>query len=408
MLTITTKQTPIISEQIKQIREQRVFQHKTLQQLSKNICTASYLSRIEKGLVNPNPELIIKLREALNLSISNQIKTNHQPNWLTTFNAAILQHNEPLIHFLANSTQNLLSYQEHLLKFIQHTLDEQLVEATRLYELLYKLKAIFSRHELQAYEHFSGVYFMKLNQASQALTAYTRSLELSDNLKFDDPLLLLNLGLLHSQMGKDVLAIESISSALTLFTTHHYAKYKVDATLSLANIYTRHHLFEKADCLLTPLRDLLEYHDSYDQMPLLLESLGLLSYHNQSYKLAESYYKQSISLHSFPQSTYGHLVELYFHTHQVNKLQKLYTQLENLKFSTPSAATMKLKYYKFLSHYHPPELFRIFLQQEAIPYVKSAFIHDDFHLYMTSLSSYYEKKGKYKKAFTLLQQIKPF
>lgn len=383
------------------IREARLRQGLTQKQVAENICTISYLSRIETGAAKPNSTLLKKLSRKLNIDPE---QNHHSQEWLPIFKVLVCQHSFPLLKkFIETPTS--YDYQKSLKQFCFAIIHEQYDIAREKKRILHKLEPFFLLEELQLYYLFLSVYYQNDFQSSLTIKYANLSLKIAAHLKINDPYLLLHLACYHFKAQLAAKGFFYLEKALNYFREIYATKYIIDCELILCRESIKLKHFKHAKLIIDRLKNILNYHDPYNQYPMLLDINAFFFECKKNYSLAEQYYQKALSLRRSGEATLA-LIKLYYHTNEPKKLQKLLTSIDPQQFNL--SINLKIRYYYLLSSnpYHK-DLPRL-LSKEAIPLARED--HDSHYvsLYMESLIAYYKHHSKYKASVDVFQQLKNY
>lgn len=386
------------------LRDYRLKLGLTLAEASQDICTSSYLSRLENGSTSPNPMLLKKLSERLRIPPESEQTT--KVDWVSPFRLALHQHDLKVLEWLIRDGMTTYHYQKVLQTFVYDVTIQKFHHLKLNHDYLLCFQAYMSIEELQLFYHYVGTYYVSQATPELSIHYYRLSLQLNKRTLQQDGILSLSLARYYFKYGNPNRGIHHLQDALSLFTNELFMKYKIDCELLLCYYYIKSHIYSKAKPLLSKLHYILKFNDPYKQFPSYLLVLGCYYLEIHRYLEAEKRYEQALRLQPHLPEGIICLLELYHHSKDSAKQLILIKRLQKEATSLPRSLFIQMTYYNFLSEGSITETFRIFLQKEAIPNAITTASYTYYYYYCHSLIQYYEYIGKYKPALKLHQLLK--
>lgn len=166
-----------------EIKAQRLKNNLTLKETSDNVCSISYLCKIERNDINLNPELIEKLCDKLSISDA-ELRTLYNLNQIE---ALIIKgyyyDDKEEIDNAYSKVKGLDNYKASIIKFAYYLYYDKLDEAIMINNKLNQLTAAMNNTDLIVYALFSAILYKKSHKYSDAINILKRivdSQELSE------------------------------------------------------------------------------------------------------------------------------------------------------------------------------------------------------------------------------------
>ncbi|OIK06798.1 helix-turn-helix domain-containing protein [Bacillus sp. MUM 13] len=237
------------------IASQRLKQNITQKDLSKGICSITYLSKLENNRMEGNDEIIhlICKRLRVDLSSMNKIRENFKENMELFYNS-LSEDNQSAIeelwlHLVKLNTdiQNpKLKTYFSLLSARYYIYKQDIKKVSEILGDIGKLKKTLTEEQLAYYQYFSGLnQYLKGNYqaaANKVLEAFV----LLKSIGYNDYHLIYHLALLNSHMHNTTVAIFYSNSALQYFQEELNYKRVIDCQIILGINWTRVGEYEKA------------------------------------------------------------------------------------------------------------------------------------------------------------------
>lgn len=384
------------------LRDTRLQLGLTLEEVSKQICTPSYLSRIEKGEVKPKSIMLEKLYTRLAIPLN--FKADHPYRWIKPFRLALEQYNLQYLHEGIQTEILTYYYQQILKKFILKLTAGNLDEITSHYNYLLTFQDDMHLDELELFYHYVGLYFS--HHYSLSLQYLRLASQLNKKMSKQDTLLSLHFAQHYFKYGHFNRGIHHLQDATQFFSNNHFMKYMIDCELLLCDYYIKHQIFSKARPLLFKLYHYLKFQDDYQHFISLLVIIGHYHKMNNQYDEAEKMYLEALQLNPKFIEGFVALLELYHCSNQSHKQFQLTQWIKQDQIHTNTQLLIQSNYYEFLNESNFSDKFRVFLLKEAMPNAKNNLDFRYYYKYTHTLIEYYESIGKYKSALKLYHDLK--
>ncbi|MFQ3545975.1 helix-turn-helix transcriptional regulator [Halobacillus rhizosphaerae] len=384
----------------------------TLEQLSKNICSITYLSQLENNKRLPKEEILLELCARLNLDIKRMYKADSLKlrKDLLSFYHFIQQRNEEeadrMYHLITaafhSQQQNYhmeLYYELFVLNYFLFKKD--LPAFQECYTLLDSKLLLMDKEQRYYFETIKGTYALSYSSVKDALTSFHLALSLEGKGKRGD--LPYKMAIAYSRLNRLIRSNSCAEDAVALFQEElNYLKV-MDCYMILGinfNLLGEYELsasyFQKM--IDSPINDL---DPSFEGM--LYHNYGYLLYNQKKFEEAEIHLKKSLHIRSnSPQACLGSLF----------LLSKVYMIMNNTEYASISINQGKeiassennkeyLLKFNFLScQFREADQQEIeeLLKNHIIPYFERYGDEDDFHYYVKTLADLYYRQHKYKSA----------
>ena len=141
-----------------ELRMHRLNQNLTLIGLSKNMCSASYLSKVETNQMMPNKVFLEEICDRLSIdndSIDSLV--NSKENVINCLKA-FLSDDIKYIETIVKENEGLISYRMKIIEFIYYLGIKDLVSSSIVYELLSKNIKSMGDYDIAIFALFSGIF----------------------------------------------------------------------------------------------------------------------------------------------------------------------------------------------------------------------------------------------------------
>lgn len=384
------------------LRDTRLQLRLTLEEVSKQICTPSYLSRIENGEIKPKSMILEKLYTRLAIPLN--FKAASPYHWIKPFRIALEHYNLQYLQEAIQKESSTYYYQTILQKFILDLTINHLDETSSHYNHLLIFQDSMHLEELELFYHYVGLYFN--HHHSLSLQYLRLASQINKKLGNRDTLLSLHFAQQYFKYGHLNRGIHHLQDATQFFSDNHLIKYMIDCELLLCDYYIKNQIFGKAKPLLFKLYHYLKFQDDYQHFVSLLVIIGHYYTMNTQYDEAEKMYLEALQLNPKLNEGFISLLELYHCSNQSQKQIQLIQWIKKDQTYTNRQLLIQSNYYEFLNESTFSEKFRIFLQKEAMPNAKDSLNFRYYYKYTHSLIEYYESIGKYKAALKLYHDLK--
>lgn len=399
------------------IKHYRRKANMTQEVLGRGICSATHISKIERGLTEYATEIINLLSERLQIDMTQEIRN------LTTIKEKLdLWHemvisqnidaateieekldNNPLIQISEYQTLYLL------LKLMHHLKLGNLDEALKQQKLLPKSHEGLPEFEKNLYKHSLGIYYM-------AMQEFLTSIEMLKSIDLDsysNPMVYHDLAIAHHHHKSPVLSYYYAETALNLYKKRNNFLGIIDTENLMAIQIESDHLrdfketVEKYESLIV-LCDLC--HDM-DKKSKVLHNYAYENLRRNNYLDAKKLYKESMALKEKKSGIYllslegyirccmeGHLLS------QDKLLELIHEGLEIAKEINETGYRIFLTILKY-DVLNEEEQYFLFISNKALPYFNANGYIMTAQRYQKKLFGYYEKIGDRLKALETARQL---
>ena len=376
------------------VKEARLNQGYTLEEVSKNICTASYLSKIESGVATPNKEMIEKLKTRLIIKFP---KHGNNNRWVDMIRTAIY-HDDLAFLKKYQSLDCTCIYQKTLVNFFIAVLDGDYRLADSCKKFVDKLESHFLPNELQFYYLFLSIHYWNNGQAKLGFGYARLAFDISRRLGIDDPYLFFNIAKYYFQIENLHLGFSYLEKALVMFKDFYATKWIVRCELLLCKEKLKVGDFLDVEERLDILENMFKCSDDFGSHSDLSNVKGMFLEYSGDYDGANRYYLQSLEQSKDAEnecSVIG-VVRIYFHQGKFSELRSFVEGIDAKGFR--GGAMQELEYYYFKSEEELGSDFIAFLRKDAIPQAIDDWDLYRLEKYAQEMMDHYERNNKYKAA----------
>jgi transcriptional regulator with XRE-family HTH domain len=151
-----------------EIKSQRLRKNMTLKETASNVCSVSYLCKIERSDINPNPEVVHKICDRIQIS-DVELKVLYNLNDIfETMEKSIYYDDLDEIKNIFNKVSSLENYKANIIKLNYYVYFDMLDEAISINNKLNLLTASMNSRDLIAYAIASAILNKKCNENKEA------------------------------------------------------------------------------------------------------------------------------------------------------------------------------------------------------------------------------------------------
>ncbi|PEJ58394.1 MULTISPECIES: helix-turn-helix domain-containing protein [unclassified Bacillus (in: firmicutes)] len=388
----------------------------TQEELGKDICTATHVSRIERGETRYSEEIIQLFSQRLQIDIRNEIITvqNIEMKLQKWHNAIILERMRDVInikeeleniHYIKASNYAIY-YQLLLIRYF--ILCKNIDKADRLIKRIEKDSPPMTSYEKNLYHHVKGIYYLaqytRLENVNRQIAL--QELKKVNIEEYGNKEYYYHLGSAYHWTQSKVMAYFYGEKAFRFFNkTNNYARAILAESLMLVQLKDSTQLdFEE---IVKRYESLIEHSEALgllDKRGMILHNLGLMYFWKQDYKNAHIFYKESVEEADKQSLPYLNRLYNYLDNAEEGKLlstkELLEQALEGLALSEKATNDLyKILFNLLILRFNKDfdEYYR-YLEQTAFPFFKSH--HHVTHLtkYAKLLYNYYVTTKQYEKA----------
>ncbi len=151
-----------------ELRMHRLDQNITLSSLSKDTCSTSYLSKIETNQITPNKVFLEEICNKLSMDNGNIDALYKSKDNVKNCIIAFLHDDEKVIRKVVDESKGLINYRVKVVDFIYYIIDNNIINANKVYNLLAKNVKSMNDFDLATFCLFSGIYHFKTEHFDDA------------------------------------------------------------------------------------------------------------------------------------------------------------------------------------------------------------------------------------------------
>ncbi|GGD01278.1 transcriptional regulator [Thalassobacillus devorans] len=394
------------------IKQQRMKQQMTQEELALGICSVSYLSKIEHELIKPSEEIYELLGDRLGLDLR---------SLNDSFDSVIYDRlhswHEAIKH---NDYTTMIDIHQSLRESLQHNYHIELNNLFMIFEFRYAftlnqldapsekialLRSIAetSNLEFQYYFHkILGYYYLMENEWHCSLKELKQAKATIAELPIDDSELYYHMSYLYSRLGNFAESILYAEKALEMYQkTLHYTKV-IECCMLIAINYNLLSVYEVAEEYFQKILRSANSYLTHEVRAKVYHNLGYICINNKQYDEALDYLEAALALKESEQMNPANTLYLLALTHYSIKdfpKAKLYAE----KGHKIAAEFEDLKYlYKHFILLHRIEgtmqqdIFIQTLKEEIIPYFEKANELEEYKDALKLLGEIYYEGKRYK------------
>ncbi|PGM58208.1 helix-turn-helix transcriptional regulator [Bacillus sp. AFS053548] len=290
----------------------------TQEQLGKDICSITHISKIECNRTTFNNEIINILSERLGIEIDVEkkklINIKHR---LTEWNDAIIMQLAEEIEQINNELEHaeLLAISDyihlyHLLRVRYFLIHNNTCEAMKIIKKIQKLENELTDYESNLLKHVLGIYYLKCEDHTKAIQTL-KQIQIED---YKNPEYYYHLAMAYHTIQSPVLAYYFAEKSHKYFKDINNYLRVIDAEMIMIIQVTENSDYEE---IITRFKSLIKSCDicnAPDRKAKLLHNLAYEYYRRKNYDQARLHYKQSMSLKDPESPNYLLTLEGYIRT----------------------------------------------------------------------------------------------
>ncbi|WP_093046664.1 helix-turn-helix domain-containing protein [Thalassobacillus cyri] len=394
------------------IKQQRIKQQMTQEELAFGICSVSYLSKIEHDLIKPSDEIYELLGKRLGLELSSlndsfdsviydRLHSWHESiknNDFTTMSDIHQSLTESLAKNFHTELNNLFMIFEFRYAFTLGKLDDPSQKIAILQNI-----AETSNLEYHYYFHkILGYYYLLENEWNCSIKELKQAKKTIADLPLDDSELYYHMGYVYSRLGNFAESILYAEKALDMYqTTLNYTKV-IECCMLIAINYNLLHVYDIAKEYFQKILHSANGYLTNVVRAKVYHNLGYICINNKQHEEAVDYLEAALCLKENEQTNPANTLYLLALTHySVKNIPKAKFYAE--KGHKVAAEFEDLKYlYKHFILLHQiegtllQEIFIETLKEEIIPYFEKANEIAEYQDALKLLGEIYFENKKYK------------
>ncbi len=399
------------------IRAERVRQEMKQIVLAKGICTPSYLSKIERNLIEPSDEIALLLMNRLAIDPSKLQKNDEQTELefkkllMDTYKTVITSRNDEL-------TKDKLSYLEQNSPLFENdSLHYTYLLITLRFRLILREDIEVLKNEIEALQHSVDqfdAYQLYLFQLNKALFYYGSGIRKKANAYFEDIVSKLDIiplseweraefnymiAIIYTSEGNIFTAIDYIRKAMDFFLKNLQMNRVLDCYIIIGITRKRSEQFEESLDAYSKAMQICEDFNLHDEKGIIYHNIGTLNSTMGNSEQSILYFKKSIDSKKEESEK---LISIFCLIMEYSKLND--KDLVNHWANIGLAIFHKLNDESLRSYYHHFHLFKALHSEEglvetteaAIQYFKEIQDFRYIHKYCIALAEWYYQNRKYK------------
>ena len=399
-----------IGDKIKYYRKQKGLSQ---EELAMDICTRSYLSKIENNVAKPHQNTINLLFQKLGVPSTEAatINTEEINGKLYEWYEIIKSRDNDKARKLEVSINEEIFKLDDLTTFIQYqlfSLRYQLLlrNMNESKQLILKLESVenhLSEKQKYYFYYFYGLYKYIQDDFIDSLEYYSKAEKIDQQIHINEPDLFYLLSLVHSRLYHISLSIHYANMALTGFN-HDLDYMKIIETRSILSInYIYLEEYDKAKHhLLSSLKIAEKFNDTYLKNNIY-HNLGYLYSKTNNHHKAIDYYFKSMNLKKGEiekvTNTIYYLTESYFALNQINAAEEWLEKGLNIA-EEKNMKSLQIKYHLLkLERCHEKDKSLKFIEETGLTYLEEKKMWKELSETTKILANYFANQQHYKTAY---------
>jgi len=373
------------------VKEARLRHGYRLTEVADEICDASYLSKIESGIIIPPLEVFEKISEKLNI----QFPSEEHMCPIDTFRKFLYQEDKIIMESCLNN--NFHHYEVQLIKFFQAVLNDELLEALSIKKIIDQFQSHFNEKEEQFYMLFSGIYFFKVFEWEKGEKCFRQSLDTMFQMEEEDPYLYFNLAKYYFQVQKTCLGLSYLERATTEFKKIYEKEWVFKCGILWCRESIKTGDIRAIELQLDELRKIINPNENHSQWSDFFNILGMIHEKQGKNIQAEECFAKSIEKRdgTTNEDLIIDVIEFHYRRQNNGQMVKLIEGLDPSCLSVRSRNLIDFYYFKVTDE--TSENFESFLKKDALPFAVKGLDYQSVALYTKGLTKYYRNRFSHKK-----------
>lgn len=392
------------------IKATRILRGLTLKEVAADICSLSFLAKIEKG-ARPSQDLMTLLLKRLKVPVHTPLP---HPGWTRAFNTFFLSHQNFLDEGVHQSILGMLDwdYQTLCYLFCRAIHCQRLEKAEKMLNLIQRFEECLLLEEMELFYLFESLYHYQLGNAFEASEYAHLSLQASQLQQSEPAYLFIHLARLNFKAEEPASGFLYLQEAKRAFEKHHAAYFLIQCDLVYAAEKAKLHCFHLALPVLKKLEARLNCHDPFRLLGELEGAFAIFYLKAGLTDKAEMYLKMALGRLQHRrdderptvfQDIIIALLELYDHQNNKIKGLSLMEQVDSEGFYLQNQA--KSRFYLYKWKYPNSDYLLEFLKKEALPLACQAGDLAYMKRYTQAMQTYYETGRNYKHSLLLGREL---
>lgn len=385
------------------VKEARLRQGYRLTEVAKEICDASYLSKIESGRLFPKVEVFEKIVKKLDI----RFPAGERICPIDVFTKGLYQNDLSSIETYLE--QNVWHHYEiRMLDFFRCVITDNLEKAGVLKKEIDQFEFHFNPKEEQAYLLFAGIYFLKVFEWNAGKRCLKESFYFMEMNKEEDPYLFLQLAKYYFRIQKTFVGFIWLERAISKFRRIFEQKWVFECDM----LWCRESIIngdgDTVEKKIEEWKSLIDPNSNHSQWNQLFNLSAILEEKKGRYKEAEAFHLKSIegSDKKIQEMCLIDTIKFYYHRQKKDQVIKLVEQLKVSELSIENRILIDFYYLKLTDE--DSEYFENFLKKDAIPFAMEGLDYQNAALYTKELTKYYRRKSSYKKVSDAYYKLEKF
>ncbi|MEZ7172832.1 helix-turn-helix domain-containing protein [Sporosarcina sp. OR05] len=403
------------------IRAERVRQNMKQIVLAKGICTPSYLSKIERNMINPSEEVVELLMERLGMdstkfrsSVESDFEQKFAKLLKDTYRSVITKRDKTYtreqLDLLVNENpvfyDQSLYYTYLLIVFrFRLILGQNIEQRWSDLEVIDEFTSNFDDHQMYLYTLNKALLYYSSGKMREAIENFEHVVEMINLIHLEEwekAELDYILGVAYTADIRLFHSIEYIRKALTYFREQFSMKRVLECYILLGITYKKSEQYQEAFEAYTKAQQICEDFNLEDEMGLIYHNLGSLNSILGNREEAIDYYLKSINSQEYTKNPYITIYCLIIEYSKIAQKNKVITWVKKgiqLYEEQPDS--------RFITYYYHFRFYQfIYIEKfmdekraiEVIEYFKKLSDYRYVQKYYTALAEWYYDNRKYKLA----------
>ncbi|WP_188207652.1 helix-turn-helix domain-containing protein [Alkalibacillus aidingensis] len=286
----------------KTIKWYRTGKGLTQEQLAEGICSVTYISKLENGLVEFNEDILRKLsqrldiKQSLILSRKNPSLEEDLKGWLEHIHIFHIPEMKKFYNKLTSSITDDLHVDHHTLYYLglfgHYLLMDQLNEAEKIFKYITNRSMVFKACAPYSFYKFVGIYYRRKGLYNHAI----EHLETAEEILGDeeDPELHLVMAQVYNRFNDILISNKHAQKAFKLFQDKLYYVRMIDCQVVLGVNYCLVGDYYSAENYFVKLKEVDGEHLLDKTRANIHHHIGYIRFHMQRYDEAQKYFKKAL------------------------------------------------------------------------------------------------------------------
>jgi HTH-type transcriptional regulator, quorum sensing regulator NprR len=395
----------------------------TQSELSKGICSTTYLSKIENEKINPSDEILELLCERLGITVvqiqqdPDQLLSEHILQWYNHIKINDIKKMHEDYKELRKKVGSIDLSVKALFKLFEFRYLIQTKQTNKIdKEKLNQYKDLISILEYQYkyyYYKFLGIYYYINNQFRRSLEQFQQSKKILEELEMEDPDLFYQLSLVTSRLNKSPLSLIYAYKALEGFQKKFNFQRCLECNLLLGiNLNDMDNPEEALSLMKNVIENNNEKKVPQDFKSKILHNIGYSYFLLEDFDQAKSYFRRSLVLkkNTSQQLNSFYMITLLMILTKEKNVIKIYQHIESgIKLSrSEKNKVYEIKFFLLKYKMKDKEVSKEYinyLERCVVPYFESKEDKEFTSELLTEIAYYYQSIYQYKRASFYFEKL---